>query len=195
MAEQLQQNNINIQQIVVAVISNLNALPSSTTASSNNPSTVRFESSQDELEAAFPRIARNAEDHNINSGASTSSTSNSTSIGGTPIRNLSARYSRYHNYSQGETSSRPRKGKEQQRSSTTGCFEKSGSKRGKGPGKKPLPKPTFKDVCLLPSPDYDTVPRMRSKVELISQGLYIDTCTIGALFSEHLITDQGDEIG
>ncbi len=53
MAEQNDQNNMNIQQIVAAVISNLNALPSSTTASSNSPSTRRFESSQDELGAAF----------------------------------------------------------------------------------------------------------------------------------------------
>ncbi len=209
MAEQNDQNNMNIQQIVAAVISNLNALPSSTTASSNSPSTRRFESSQDELGAAFqiPRMARNAEANNINgASASMQSTSSSTSISGTAIHTLSAGYSRYHNYSQGRA--RPRKGKEQPRSTTTGCFEKSGSQRGKGPGKKSSGEPTFKDVCLLPSPDYNTVPRMRSKAELIGQGLYIDAWSfdkssneeelksaISALFCERLITDQGDEVG
>ncbi len=49
---------------------------------------------------------------------------------------------------------------------------------------------------------------MRSKAELIGQGLYIDAwsfdkssneeelkSTVSALFCEHLITDQGDEVG
>ncbi len=96
---------MNIQQIVAAVISNPNALPSSTTASSNSPSTRRFESSKDQLGAAFriPRTRRNTEADNINGGsASMQSTSSSTSISGTAIHTLSAGYSRYHNYSQGQ---------------------------------------------------------------------------------------------
>ena len=114
----------------------LNALPSSMTASSINPSTMCFKILQDELEAAFqiPSIARNAEDRNINTGASTSSTSSSTSIGGTPIRNLSVVYSLYHNYSQGQTSSRPREGKKQQRSSNNEVLRKERLQACKGPG-------------------------------------------------------------
>lgn len=70
----------------------------------------------------------------------------------------------------------PRKGKEQPRSTSTGRFQKTGLQRGSGSGKgkKSGDNLSFKDVCLLPSPGYDTVPRMKAKADLIGQGLYID---------------------
>ena len=119
------------------------------------------------------------------------------------IRSLSAGYSPRQNYSQGRA--KPRKAKEQSRSTSTGRFEKRSGSQLKG--KQPVEQQTFKDVCLLPSPGYNTAPRMRAKAELIGKGLYIDawtfnkTCTedelktsITALFNDKLISDDGDEV-
>ena len=181
MAEQQHDENINIQRIVAAVINNLHTLPtanpSRVNSVNNGSSSRRFESSEHELRGAFS-IPRNG--GSLADGPSTSVGSineivptSTGSTGSIPISSLSAGYSHLQNYSQGRA--KPRKGKDQSRSTTTGRFEKGRQQKGKKQSAEQL---SFKDVCLLPSPHYDTVPRMKAKAELIGQGLYIDAFTL-----------------
>ena len=181
MAEQQHDENMNIQRIVAAVINNLHTLPtanpSRVNAVNNGSSSRRFESSEHELRGAFS-IPRNG--GSLADGPSTSVGSineivptSTGSTGSIPISSLSAGYSHLQNYSQGRA--KPRKGKDQSRSTTTGRFEKGRQQKGKKQSAEQL---SFKDVCLLPSPHYDTVPRMKAKAELIGQGLYIDAFTL-----------------
>ena len=210
MAEQQHDENMNIQRIVAAVINNLHTLPtanpSRVNAVNNGSSSRRFESSEHELRGAFS-IPRNG--GSLADGPSTSVGSineivptSTGSTGSIPISSLSAGYSHLQNYSQGRA--KLRKGKDQSRSTTTGRFEKGRQQKGKKQSAEQL---SFKDVCLLPSPHYDTVPRMKAKAELIGQGLYVDawsfdkTCNVEelrnaiySLFRERLITDHGDEV-
>lgn len=42
----------------------------------------------------------------------------------------------------------------------------------------------YKDVCLLPSPDYDQVPRGSAKASLVENGLYVDAFKLDKTWSE-----------
>ena len=152
------------------------ANPSRVNSVNNGSSSRRFESSEHELRGAFS-IPRNG--GSLADGPSTSVGSineivptSTGSTGSIPISSLSAGYSHLQNYSQGRA--KPRKGKDQSRSTTTGRFEKGRQQKGKKQSAEQL---SFKDVCLLPSP-HDTLPRMKAKAELIGQGLYIDAFTL-----------------
>ena len=68
--------------------------------------------------------------------------------------------------------------------------------------------PRFKDVlCLLPSPEYDTVPRGKAKTKLIEQGLYVDSwpfqksynerelkAEMSSLLNKRLVNKDGKEV-
>ena len=46
------------------------------------------------------------------------------------------------------------------------------------------PEYCYKDVCLLPSPEYDQVPRGSAKASLVENGLYIDAFKLNKTWSE-----------
>lgn len=48
----------------------------------------------------------------------------------------------------------------------------------------PEPEYYYKDVCLLPSPDYDQVPRGSAKASLVENGLYVDAFKLDKTWSE-----------
>ena len=120
---------------------------------------------------------------------------------------LPTSYSHLRNYSQGKRKSR--KGKQPARSALTGRFEKgAGSSACGSAGQAKQCEPTFKDVCLLPSPSWETVPRLKGKASLIEKGLYIDAWSfqktyqeielktaISSLFHERLYDNHGNEVG
>ena len=70
----------------------------------------------------------------------------------------------------------------------------------------PEPEFYYKDVCLLPSPDYEQVPRGSAKALLVEYGLYIDAfkldkkwsearlCSELANLFEHVLKRQGRHI-
>ena len=62
----------------------------------------------------------------------------------------------------------------QSRSSSTGHFHSSGSAMNVQHKPSKAQEPRFKKVCVLPSPEYDTVPRGKAKAKLIELGAYVD---------------------
>ena len=96
--------------------------------------------------------------------------------------------------------------RKRQSSTSTGRFEKGAGSGGQGK----QCEPSFKDVCLLPSPNWGTVPRVRlkAKANLIEKSLYIDAwsfqktyqetqlrAAISSLFHERLVDNHGNEVG
>ena len=110
-----------------------------------------------------------------------------------PQRQLANQYSNSRNYSASRTENG--KGK-QPLGSGSGRFSTASSKPADAPG-------TLKDVCLLPSPEWQEVPRQKAKADLMKAGLFIDawpyTTALGERelqmhISEHLAA-EGEEIG
>ena len=114
-----------------------------------------------------------------------------------PQRQLANQYSNSRNYSASRTGKG--KGKQPLRSGS-GRFSTASSKLADAPA-------TLKDVCLLPSPEWQEVPRRKAKADLMKAGLFIDAwpfptalgerelrMELKNLFSEHL-ADEGEEIG
>lgn len=79
------------------------------------------------------------------------------------------------------------------------------SKKGKCPSK--APEVIYKDVCLLPSPEWAEVPRRKAKAKLVQDNMYVDAwpfnknwsetelrCNVGQLFEAHLCSN-GEETG
>ena len=221
MAERQEQRDI--QQIVATVISNLHSIPSSPgTSSSNGNSSNRFGNIEEEIRNVFS-LPRNAASSttvvNGIDGNEASSSNQNTSLAGRsscPCASfpsasrptlLPTSYSHLRNYSQGKRKSR--KGKQPARSALTGRFEKgAGSSACGSAGQAKQCEPTFKDVCLLPSPSWETVPRLKGKASLIEKGLYIDAWSfqktyqeielktaISSLFHERLYDNHGNEVG
>ena len=189
--------DMNIQSIFVAVINNLNGLPSPANQRSANSLEYRFINEQDELRNAFA-IPSSAE--SVSQDAGTSSASSVTA--------LSSRYSHLQNY--GDVRSRKRKDKAQTWSSSTGCFQKKATNNGmQGQEKKTASNDkSIKDLCLLPSPEYVNLPRLKAKANLIDQGLYIDAWpfdknsseeelrnSIKQIFRERLISQDNEVVG
>ncbi len=48
----------------------------------------------------------------------------------------------------------------------------------------------MKDVCLLPSPDWDNVPRRDSKQQLVRQNMFIDAWTLDKTWSEEQLRNE-----
>ena len=42
----------------------------------------------------------------------------------------------------------------------------------------------YKDICLLPEPEYDQVPRGAAKANLVQRGLYVDAFKLNKNWSE-----------
>ena len=59
------------------------------------------------------------------------------------------------------------------------------NKKGKGTAKaKSSVELVIKDVCLLPDPQYCTVPRRQMKEDLVARNLYLDAWTLDKVWSE-----------
>ena len=159
-----------IQEIVRAVVTNLNNLtspPPSTSAvpqASSTSSTVTSELNQS---FKIPRAG-----------------------------SLWANFSTTKNYSKTSKGKQPR--------SSNGRFY-AVSKKGKCPTK--APELIYKDVCLLPSPEWAEVPRRKAKAKLVQDNMYVDAwpfnknwsetelrCNVRQLFEAHLFSN-GEEIG
>lgn len=52
------------------------------------------------------------------------------------------------------------------------------------------PEYCYKDVCLLPSPEYDQVPRGSAKALLVENGLYIDAFKLDKTWSEARVCSE-----
>ena len=48
----------------------------------------------------------------------------------------------------------------------------------------------MKDVCLLPSPDWDAVPRRDSKQRLVRQNMFVDAWTLDKTWSEEQLRSE-----
>ena len=48
----------------------------------------------------------------------------------------------------------------------------------------------MKDVCLLPSPDWDNVPRRDSKQQLVHQNMFINAWTLDKTWSEEQLRNE-----
>ena len=195
----------------------MHSVPSLTGASSSSGnSSNRFGSREEEIRNVFsiPRDAASlATVANGIDGNEASSSSQNTSVAGsssfqcasfpstsrpTP---LSTSYSHLRNY---KGKGKIRKGKQAARSTSSCRFEKGAGSGGQGK----QCEPTFKDVCLLPSPNWGTVPRLKGKANLIEKGLYIDAwsfqktyqeiqlrAAISSLFHERLVDNHANEVG
>lgn len=175
----------NLQELVRAVVSNLNNLPGPSRLF--NGGEREHTNSEEELRRSFS-IPRD------NKRPSASYTLPHQP--GTAGSSLSDNFRAHTNYSNVKSRiNNNRKGKQPIRSSSTGRFVP--ETKTKNPPK--LPEPVFKDVCLLPSPEWVEVPRRKAKAKLISQGMYIDAwsfdkncderqlrCDIYKLFEDHL---------
>ena len=144
--------NYNVQEIVRAVVANLNDLP--------GPSGQDVERErEEELHRCFS-IPRGQQ-------SSTSSVSSPVSSVGTAEpglgRSLFDNFRVNANYGNVKNRMKSnRKGQEPIRSSSTGQFV-SETKDNISKKKIPrMPKPVFKDVCLLPSPEWSEVPRRKA---------------------------------
>ena len=139
--------NYNVQEIVRAVVTNLNDLP--------GPSRQDVEGKERGIASMF-----------LNSTRSTIINFQCFK----PFLQHNFRVNANYGNVKNRTKSN-RKGKEPIRSSNTGRFvsETKNISKKKIPR---MPEPVFKDVCLLPSPEWSEVPRRKAK--LVSQGMYID---------------------
>ena len=63
------------------------------------------------------------------------------------------------------------------------------NKRAKGKGKSPV-ELVIKDVCLLPDPQWDKVPRRQIKEDLIKQNVFVDAWTLDKLWSEETLRKE-----
>ena len=136
----------NLQEIMRAVVSNLNNLP---TTSRQFPSAVENSNAEQELRRSFS-IPRDT------TLVNTPTTSNACQQSQDQGRSLSGNFRAQANYS--NVKSNDRKGKQPVQSSSTGrFFVETTSKALK------IPEPVFKDVCLLPSPEWVEVPRRKAK--------------------------------
>ena len=70
--------------------------------------------------------------------------------------------------------------------SNTGKFTT--SRKGKSPAVKV--DLIYKDVCLLPSPEWTEVPRRKAKPKLVSSGMYVDTWQLDKNWSEAELRSQ-----
>ena len=62
------------------------------------------------------------------------------------------------------------------------------SRKGKSPAVKA--DLIYKDVCLLPSPEWTEVPRRKAKAKLVSSGMYIDAWQLDKNWSEAEVRSQ-----
>lgn len=69
-------------------------------------------------------------------------------------------------------------------------------KKNKRQGEGPVPDIVYKDVCLLPTPEWNQVPKGQSKASLIARGLYIDALQIDKNWDENTLytTQKGSYI-
>ncbi len=63
------------------------------------------------------------------------------------------------------------------------------NKKGKGKAKSSV-ELVIKDVCLLPDPQYDTVPRRQMKEALVTRNLYVDAWTLDKVWQEERLRNE-----
>ena len=187
MAESNKDDELN--RIVRAVIGELNNHANNAKVEQTSSHSTSNRSTEEEIYKAF-QIPR---------ATSTSLTSSSHSYSQLP---LSSQYSASTNYSTKTSSNSSRKrGKETMRAASGRFTKKSLGKEA------PVSAPIIKDVCLLPTPTWDDVPRRKVKAQLVRAGLFVDAWPfyvhLGEVqlreelrhaFSEHLWQEE-EEVG
>ena len=187
----------NIQQIVRAVVANLNTLPPQQLPQ-NGPQQLPQNGSniltvQDELYRSF-QIPRTSTSGNTNqaveqpsqSGQFQGSTSNQASI----INSIAAGFSSRSNYSNTRATTRSRR---TNRSNNTGRFQPYSHSRSSTTSDSTSveePKIYYKSVCFLPDSTWNSVPRGRAKVELIERGMYVDAWAVNKNWSEKELNNE-----
>ena len=145
----------NIQDIVRAVVANLGNLPSGSSINSSTNST---------------------NTSNLNSNSSTSEELNRSFQIPRGSRSMASGFSSRENY--GPVMRRPRSRRsvpQTSRSSTSGRFQPYSPSPSSGSGNGANEAGTYyKDICLLPSPTWECVPRGKVKITLIQKDMYID---------------------
>ena len=153
----------NIQQLIRTVLSavtNLQGQSSSNNQQGSSPQ--QYSSVQDELSAQF-RIPRGRSEGNASDLG--------VLVDFNPHKNYSIPPIRRQVQSLRGIGNRHSRGCSRSTSRTATCTA-------------PEPEFYYKDVCLLPSPDYEQVPRGSAKVSLVEYGLYIDAFKLDKKWSE-----------
>ena len=193
--ERSSQQSINIQDIVRAVVDNFNTLPSrsinnstssATSLTASRPSTTIG----DELNRCF-QIPRSKSHPNSQPLSQPNLTG---------INSLSSGFSARANYGATSARRRPRSN----HCSSTGWFQPYSRSTSQISAE---PKVFYKEVCLLPLPMWDTVPRGNIKVDLIERNLCVDawavdkswtkedlTCKAAKLFPKVLGSDNPEPV-
>ena len=184
----------NLQQIVRAVVANLNALPpqqppqNGSNNNSNPTSNIHGNLTvQDELHRSFQIPRTGASSNNQSEQPSQSeqfqgSTSNQTGI----ISSIAAGFSSRANYSNTRAITRSRR---TNRSNNTGRFQPYSRNRSSTSNVEE-PKVYYKDVCFLPNSTWDSVPRGKVKVELIERGMFVDAWPVNKNWNEKELQNE-----
>ena len=172
----------NIQQIVRAVVANLNTLPpQQLPQNGSNILTV-----QDELYRSFQN-PRTSTSGNINQAVEQpsqfqGSTSNQASI----INSIAAGFSSRSNYSNTRATTRSRR---MNPSNNTGRFLPYSHSR-LSTSNVEEPKIYYKAICFLPYFTWNSVPRGWVKVELIEREMYVDAWAVNKNWSEKELNNE-----
>ncbi len=184
----------NIQQIVRAVVANLNALPpqqpsqNGSNINSNPTSNIHGNLAvQDELHCSFqiPRTSasgNNQSERPSQSEQFQSSTSNQAGI----VSSIAAGFSSRGNYSNTRATTRPRRTNQ---SNNTGRFQPYSRGRSSTSNVEE-PKICYKAVCFLPNSAWDYVPRGKVKIELIERGMFVDAWAVNKNWDEKELRNE-----
>ena len=191
------ERDLNIQDVVRMVVANLNRPgPPAQSSSDSLPVSTTTEA---ELNSAF-QLPRGPQHGNSSNACMPSSLCNPSALS-----RLSGGFSNRQNYSRGVDVGRGRR-----RRQTT--FNRTSHGRfysvRTGPREETADRVFTKDVCLLPSPSWNRVPRGKRKARLITNGMYVDAWPvlkdwneaslrqeIQKLFSSVLKDAGGEEVG
>lgn len=189
----------NIQQIVRAVVANLNTLPpqqppqNGSNINGNPTSNVHGNLTvQDELYRSF-QIPRTSTSGNTNQAVAQTSQSarqseqlqGSISNQASIVNSIAAGFSSTSNYSNTRGTTRSRR---TNRSNNTGRFQPYSHSCSSTSSEEP--KIYYKSVCFLPDSTWDSVPRGRAKVELIERGMFVDAWAVKKNWSEKKLNNE-----
>lgn len=193
----------NIQDAVLRVVENLHSLnhhQPTPPAPSNSAVSATV---TDELNRSFqiPRRSRPRDSSTMNENESRINLVQNASVPPS-FQNLATGFSSSQNYSMVQTGQRRRR----QNRTPYGRF--SSGRTSHREEQRVAAKPDFKDVCLLPSPQWNKVPRGKAKLRLINGGMYVDAWyfhkdweettlrkEIRKLFGNLLKNSSGEDIG
>ena len=194
-------DRLNIQDAVLRVVENLHSLNRHQPSPPGPSSSAVSATVTDELNRSFqiPRRSRPRDSSTLNENESGIHLNASVPPS---FQNLATGFSTSQNYSTVQTGQRRRR----QNRTPYGRF--SGGRISHREEQRVVAKPDFKDVCLLPSPQWSNVPRGKAKLCLINGGMYVDAWyfhkdweettlreEIRKLFGNLLKNSSGEDIG